>query len=105
MSFLHFLLTPDQEHQKVFHEVPIIGFRRAKSLKEILVRANVPPVKRNGGFCGPCKRLRCEVCQHIVSTDNFNSTTTQWTYFIRPENLKCSSENKVDLFICKTCSK
>ena len=39
MPFLHLLLTPDQEHQKVFHKVPIIGFRRAKSLKDILVRA------------------------------------------------------------------
>ena len=26
MSFLHLLLTPGQEHQKVFHKVPIIGF-------------------------------------------------------------------------------
>ena len=26
MSFLHLLLTPDQEHQQVFHKVPIIGF-------------------------------------------------------------------------------
>ena len=26
MSFLHLLLTPDQEHQKVFHKVPIVGF-------------------------------------------------------------------------------
>ena len=50
MSFLHLLLTPDQEHQKVFH----------KALQ---------------------------------------------TYFIRTENLKCSSENVVYLFTCKTCSK
>ena len=26
MSFLHLLLTPDQEHQKVFHKVLIIDF-------------------------------------------------------------------------------
>ena len=26
MSFLHLLLTPDQEHLQVFHKVPIIGF-------------------------------------------------------------------------------
>ena len=26
MSFLHFLLTPDKEHQQVFHKVPIIRF-------------------------------------------------------------------------------
>ena len=62
MSFLHLLLTPDQEHQKVFHKVPVIRFRRAKSLKDILVRAKVPPVKKNEGFC-----------EHIVSADSFKS--------------------------------
>ena len=56
MAFLHLLLAPDQEHQKVFHKVPIIGFGRAKSLKDILVRVKVPPVQENEGFCGPCKK-------------------------------------------------
>ena len=46
MSFLHLLLTPDPEHQKVFHKVPIIGFRRVKSLKNALVKAKVPPVQK-----------------------------------------------------------
>ena len=98
MSFLHLLLTPDQEHQKVFHKVPIIGFRRVKSLKDILVRAKVPLVQKNEGFCGPCKKSRCEICEHIVSTDSFKSTTTQRTYFIRPPALKSSSGNAVYLF-------
>ena len=105
MSFLHLLLTPDQEHQQVFHKVPIIGFRRAKSLKNILVRAKVPPVLKNEGSYGPCKKSRCEICEQIVSIDSFKSTTTQRTYFIRPPNLKCSSKNAVHLFPCKTCSK
>ena len=100
MSFLHLLLTPDQEHQKVFHKVPIIGFRRPKSLKDILVRAKVPPLQKNEWFCGPCKKPRCEICKHMVNTNSFKSTTTQRTYFIRPENLKCSSENVVYLFTC-----
>ena len=34
---LHLLLTPDQAHKKVFSEVPIIGFKNAKSLKGHLV--------------------------------------------------------------------
>ena len=50
MSFLHLLLTPDPEHQKVFHKVPIIGFRRAKSLKVALVKAKVPPVQKMKGY-------------------------------------------------------
>ena len=98
LSFLHLLLTPDPEHQKVFHKVLIVGFTRANSLKDILVRAKVPPLKKNEGFFGPCKKSRCEICEHGVNANSFKSTTTQRTYFIRPENLKCSSENVVDLF-------
>ena len=82
MSFLHLLLTPDQEHQKVFDKVAIIGFRRAKSLKDILVRAKVVPVQKSKWFCGPCRKSRCEMCEHIVSTDSFKSIMTQRTYFI-----------------------
>ena len=104
-SFLHLLLTLDQEHQQRLRKVPIIGFQRAKSLKDILVRAKVPPVLKNEGFYGPCKKSRCKTCQQDVSTDSFKSTTTQRTYFIRPPDLKCSSENEVYLFTCKTCSK
>ena len=74
-------------------------------MKDILARAKVPPVVKNEGFCGPCKKSRCEICEHIVSTDSFKSTTTQRTYFIRPPDLKCSSKNVVYLFTCKTCSK
>ena len=55
--------------------------------------------------CGPCKKWRCEICEHIVSADSFKSTTTQQTYFVRPENLLCSSKNVAYLFICKICSK
>ena len=51
MSFLHVSLKPDQEHQDVFHNVPIIGFPRTKSLKDILVRAKVPSVKKRERSC------------------------------------------------------
>ena len=105
MSFLHLLLTPDQEHQKVFHKVPVTGFQRAKKFQHILVRAKVPPLQKNEGFCGPCKKSRCEICEHMVNSNSFQSTTIQWYYFVRLENLKCSSENVVYLFPCKTCSK
>ena len=98
MPFLQVLLTPDLEQQKVFHKVPIIGFCRMKSFKDILVRAKVPPVKKNKVVYGPRNKSRYEICEHNVSTDSFKTTTTQRTYFIRPENLKCSSENLVCLF-------
>ena len=41
MTRIHLLLTPNSEHNKVFRGVPIIGFRRYKSLKDSLVRAKI----------------------------------------------------------------
>ena len=44
MTKIHLLLTPDNEYNKMFRDVPIIGFRRAKSLKDIHVRAKIPKI-------------------------------------------------------------
>ena len=49
LSKIHLLLTPDMEHSKVFENVPIVGFKKGKSLKDILVRAKVPPLKTKKG--------------------------------------------------------
>ena len=79
--------------QKGISKVTITGFRRAESLKEILERAKVPPAKKNRGFLRLCKKLRREVCEYIGSTDSFKSTTTQQTYLLKRDNLKCSPRN------------
>ena len=70
LSKIH-LLTPDREHNKVFEDIPIIGFKKGKSLKDMLVRAKVPPLKTKEGFCGPCNKPRCEICKHITKTHHF----------------------------------
>ena len=41
---LHILITPDKEHKKVFQDIPVVGFRNGKSLKDHLVRAKLPDV-------------------------------------------------------------
>ena len=53
------------------------------------------------GFVGHVKNPDVK----FVSTDSFKSISTYWTYFITPPDLKCSSENVVSLFTCKSCSK
>ena len=35
---INLLLTPDAQHRKVFPEVPIVGFKRGESLKDLMVR-------------------------------------------------------------------
>ena len=54
MTRIHLILAPDNEHNQVFRDVPIIVFRRAKSLKDILVRAKIPQII-NKSWCGPYK--------------------------------------------------
>ena len=65
---IHLFLTPDREQRKVFENFPIIGFKKGKSVKDILVTAKVPPLKTEKGFCGPCNTPRCEICKHITKT-------------------------------------
>ena len=50
---LHILLTPNKEHNKVFPNVPVIGFRNGKSLTDFLIRKTLPILKESG---------RCEAC-------------------------------------------
>ena len=80
LSEIHLLLTPDREHGKVFEKVPIIGFRRAKSLKDILVRAKVAPLEKKKGCCRSCRGTRCKICKHVVTTETFRSFSTQREY-------------------------
>ena len=44
-SDINVLLTQDKERGEVFEKVHIIGRRRAKTLKDILVRAKVKPLE------------------------------------------------------------
>ena len=105
LSEIHLLLTPDREHRKVFERIPIVGFRRAKSLKDILGRAKVAPLKKKKCSCRSCGGTRCEICKHVVTTETFRSFSTQRGYCIKPDKLSCRSNNVVHLFSCKACSK
>ena len=46
MEELHILLTHNKEHSKVFPDVPVVGFWNGMSLKDYLVRANYPKLRR-----------------------------------------------------------
>ena len=103
---IHLLLTPDKEHEKVFSTVPIVGFKKGKSLKDFLVLAKVPPIEKPKGGCAPCGGKRCQVCNFIKDTDKFQVTTKDKNYFINTFNkVDCNSKYVVYLIECKTCGK
>ena len=102
---MHLQLIPDRERRKVFERVPLTGFRRAKSLKDIIVRAKKAPLEEKEGCCRSCGGTRCEICKHIVTTETFRSFSTQRKCCIRPDNWNCRFNKVVYIFLCKPCSK
>ena len=63
LSEIYLLLTRDRIHGKVFERIPIVDFRRAKGLEDILVRVKVEPLEKKKGSCTLCEGARCEVMQ------------------------------------------
>ena len=63
------------------------------------MRAKVPPLKTEEGFCGPCNKPRCEICKHITKRHQSELSSTKRIYSIRPQNLNCASKNVVFTFL------
>ena len=87
----------------MFQHVPLVGFRKGKSLKDFLVRAKVPPLVRKEGKSEGCGKTNCGVCKFVKCTSSFHcSKGTQ--YKIRDVQLNCNSSNIVYLLCCKSCN-
>ena len=68
---LHILLAPDEQHRKVFTDIPRIGLKNGKSLKDHLVRSVLPKIDVAGNS-GPCGGKRpCELCKLMKRNVNF----------------------------------
>ena len=78
---LHVILVCDEDHKKVFPEVPIIGFKNNKNLKSHLVRAALPDINEVGR-CEPCggKRPPCQLCNNMKNTSTFKSKHSNEVY-------------------------
>ena len=99
---LQVLLAPDKQHQKVFSNVPIVGFHNGKSLKDHLVRASLPILTQTLGS-ESCGKRNCQVCQFTVNADMFSSITTDETFKINKGPLNCNSKKFIYLSECKKC--
>ena len=86
----------------MFPNVPIVGCRNGKSLKDHLVRASLPILNQTLGSESYGKR-NCQLCQFIVNTDTFSPITTGETFKINKDPLNCNSKKVIYLSECKKC--
>ena len=97
---LHLLLAPDKEHKKVFPDVPVVGFRNGKSLKDYLVRAALPKTNETGR-CEPCRKKTCLVRNSIRTTTTFTMEANGEVFKIQSDPLNCNSEKLLYLLECE----
>ena len=104
LAELHLLLTPDVAHKTVFINVPTIGFKNDRSLKDHLVWAVLPNIHAEGRSkpCGGKKRS-CEVCKSVNDTSHFKRRDADETFNILKGPLDCNSNHVIYLFECKQC--
>ena len=109
LSKLQLLLQSDSGHQTVFPDTPMVGFRKGKSLKDLLVRAKLPIMEEEPG-CNKCQRTGrkgppCQVCKFMEVCTTFTDREESRRYDIRKGPLNCNSEYVVYLIQCKVCKK
>ena len=102
---LHILLAPDEQHRKVFTNIPRIGYKNGKSLKDHLVRSVLPKIDVAGNS-GPCsgKRPPCELCKLMKKSSAFKKWNSDEAYHIH-QALNCDSKNTWYLIECNQCWK
>ena len=102
MEEFHVLLTPNKEHEKVFPNVPVIGFRIGKSLKDLLVKPTLP-ILNESGRCEPCGKKTCLVCDFISAATTFTTEACQETFKIQSAPSTWDSEKGLYLLKRKVC--
>ena len=102
---LHPFLKYSERCRQAIKDVPMMAFRRPKSLQDYLVRAKLRPLVQNpGGNRGThkCTSNRCDVCNYLAVGDSFSSHVTGTSYTVN-HRLDCNSRNVVYLINCKVC--
>ena len=67
----HPILLLNDEHRKVFEDLPRVTYKRAKNLKDSLVRASLPLPDPDTSLYGSrvCGKKRCLICKNVQTTD------------------------------------
>ena len=102
MEELHILLTPNKEHKKVFPNMPVIGFRNGKSLKNFLVRATLPILNESRRY-EPCGKKICLVCDSISTATTITREACQEIFKILSGPLTYDSQKVLYLLKRKVC--
>lgn len=91
----------------VFHEPPLIAYRRPKSLRDTPVSAKMtsktPGEGTTTGGCGPCNKPKCSWCTRINKTSTFTGTQEDGIFNIY-HVVNCQSTLVIYIIKCNICN-
>ena len=94
-----------QKHQtlsKIFPEPPVLAFRRPKSIKDRLVRADIKVKRDSPRQSQSCGDKRCKTCDQMQCTETFTSKSTREVHKLACTT-NCKTKNTVYLLECGIC--
>jgi hypothetical protein len=87
---------------KVFPEPPMVAFKQPNSMRNLLVRAEMPKPNTTIGKSHSCGDKRCKCCKHMQHSSSYTSKVTgkQYTIFC---TVNCKSANVIYILECSVC--
>ena len=100
----HHLLEEDRELKNIFKDTPIVAFRRARTIRNEVVRSDVSPsiqdTKKKG--TSPCGQKGCKTCHLINEEDTLVNRATGKSIKITSGG-DCRTSDTVYAARCKVC--
>lgn len=101
------ILGNSQATTDLFQRKLVVGYKRNRRLRDILVKSSLP-INQNYGKSGKssnvCIKTPCDYCSKLDTSGKITSTTTQQR-FTAKHNVCCTSSNLIYCLTCKTCKK
>ena len=99
----HNILNVDEEHRRVFSQIPMVSFRRAKTIKDVLVRSKLKTEEFQPGSSNKCNRSNCLVDTFLDDSNVFTNADGSRVFNLRKGHLYCNSRFVVYKLRCLTC--
>ena len=100
------LLQADHDTKQIFTEPPLISYRKDRSLRQMLVKSQLPtapePVLSTANIgTSPCRRPRCKTCKVLSSSTKIDGPRSSWEV---KGSFTCTTTDCIYAIRCKLCS-
>ena len=100
------MVAQDVYLREVFPSVPIVAFKRPKNIREILIKARVPPInirsRRVQNGYKKCNTPSCLTCPYSITGKVVKASATSFKLEVNAP-VNCDTKNLIYLISCQHC--